>query len=318
MRVLVTGAAGRLARVLLPRLLADARIARVLAVDIAPVECIHPRLDVVQADIRDARCAELLEQSDVLVHLAFVLMGGNLGRARHNRDMVRALNVGGSQHLIGAAVEAGLERIVFMSSAAVYGAWPDLPEPVAEHQPLRPLPGFAYGEDKAAVEHWLDALEARHPYLHLVRLRPHAILGPNAHPILNRLVRQPLVPALRRPYPRQQCVWEDDVAEAVHLSLTSAARGAFNLATDPPMTLKAMIHEHRRFTLPVPLPLLSAAHRLAWRLTPSAGEPGWIAGLRHSLILDTRRARDELGWTPRRDTLACVAPKEGNGAGKTE
>jgi UDP-glucose 4-epimerase len=306
MRLLVTGAAGRLGRVLLPRLLENPRITAVHAVDLNPVPLAHPRLFPVQADIRDPACLALLEHADALVHLAFVLMGGGLGRARHDRETVRAVNVAGSRLLIGAAVDAGLERIVFVSSAAVYGAGPHLPALVTEDQPLRPLPGFAYAEDKAAVEGWLDELEARYPYLHLVRLRPHVILGPNAHPFLNRLLHQPFVPALPRPLPLIQCVREEDVAEAVCLGLHSAARGAFNLAADPPMSLRAMIREHRRFTLPVPLFVLSAAHRIAWQFTAAVGEPGWIRGLRHSLVLDTRRAREELGWTPRRDTRRCV------------
>jgi UDP-glucose 4-epimerase len=305
-RLLVTGAAGRLGRVLLPLLLENPRITSVHAVDLKPVPLTHPRLVPLQADIRDPACLALLEHTDALIHMAFVLMGGGLGRARLDRETMRAINVGGSRLLIGAAVDAGMERIVFVSSAAVYGASPDLPDPVTEDQPFRPLSGFAYGEDKSAVEAWLNELEARYPYLHLVRLRPHAILGPNAHPFLNRLLRQPFVPALSRPLPRTQCVWEEDVAEAICLGLHSAARGAFNLAADPPMSLRAMIREHRRFTIPVPLSLLSAAHRLAWQFTPTVGEPGWVRGLRHSLVLDTRRAREELGWKPRRDTRRCV------------
>ena len=318
MKVVVTGAAGRLARVLIPRLLADPHVSAVHGVDIRPLPFSDPRLVHVQADIRDPACTEQLEQADALIHMAFVLMGGGLGRARHDREAVRGINVGGSRHVLTAAAQAGVPRLVFVSSAAVYGTWPDLPAPVPEDTPLCPLPGFAYGEDKAAVETWLDTLEARHPHLHVIRLRPHAILGPHAHPMLARLVRQPLVPCLRKPLPLTQCVWEDDVADAIVMSLRSAARGAFNLAADPPMTLRDMIRSHRRFTVPVPLSWLAAAQRAAWWLTPEAGEPGWVRGLRHSLVLDTRRAREELGWAPRRDTLACIAPKDEGGRMKDE
>ena len=306
MKVVVTGAAGRLARVLMPRLLADPHVSRVHGVDIRPLPFSDPRLVHVQADIRHPACAEQLEQADTLIHMAFVLMGGGLGRTRHDRAVVRGINVDGSRHVFTAAAQAGVQRLVFVSSAAVYGTWPDLPDPVPEDTPLRPLRGFAYGEDKAAVETWLDTFEASHPHLHLIRLRPHAILGPHAHPALTRLVRQPLVPYLRKPLPLTQCVWEDDVADAIVMSLRSAARGAFNLAAGPPMSLKAMIRSNRRFTVPVPLSWLAAVQRVAWWLTPEAGEPGWVRGLRHSLVLDTRRAREELGWTPRRDTRECV------------
>jgi UDP-glucose 4-epimerase len=65
--------------------------------------------------------------------------------------------------VLGAAAEAGVQRLVFVSSAAVYGAWPDLPDPVPEDTPLRPLPGFAYGRTRRRWSTWLDTLEAHNP-----------------------------------------------------------------------------------------------------------------------------------------------------------
>jgi UDP-glucose 4-epimerase len=76
------------------------------------------------------------------------------------------------------------------------------------------------------------------------------------------------------------------------------------------MSLRDMIRQNRRFTVPVPLSWL--CRRPAPGLVADTGRrrARLGRGLRHSLVLDTRRARDELGWTPRRDTLACVSPKE--------
>ncbi|MDX9766404.1 MAG: NAD-dependent epimerase/dehydratase family protein [Ectothiorhodospiraceae bacterium] len=303
MHVVVTGAAGRLGQVLVPLLLDEPAIGHITAIDRRPVALEHPKLTALVADVRELPAATFAG-ADVLIHMAFVLMGGGLGRARHDRETVRAINVEGSRRALEPALDAGLSRLIFLSSAAVYGAWPDNPPRIPEHWLRRPLPSFAYAEDKVAVEDWLDALEPRVPDARILRLRPQAIVGPHAHPLLNRLLRQPFVPAGRAA--PLQCVWESDVAEAVRLALFADARGAFNLAADPPMSLRDMLARRGVPRLPLPLPLIERLHRLAWRATPRVGEPGWVAGLRHGAVVDCTRAKTLLGWRPRLDTPACL------------
>ncbi|MEJ2478702.1 MAG: NAD-dependent epimerase/dehydratase family protein [Acidihalobacter sp.] len=305
MRLVVSGSAGRFARVLVPRLLAEPGIGieTIHGIDHRAADYPDPRYVHHRLDVRDPAAAEVCAGADALVHLAFVLMGGGLGRRRHDRETVRAVNVEGSRLLFEAAARHGLHRIVFISSAAVYGAWPDNPALLDETAPLRAMPGFAYAEDKVAVERLLDDFAAAHPDIAIVRLRPHAVVGPHAHPFLNRVLRQPFYPASRA---LTQCVWEDDVAEAVALALTRRATGAFNLAAQPAMSLHDMLARTRRVRLPLPLGPAAALHRLLWWLTPAVGEPGWVQGTRYPLALDTGRAERELGWRPRHDIEACL------------
>lgn len=307
MRVVVTGAAGRLAAVLLPRLLEDPRIEQVVGIDRRPLALQHAKLAPMRADVRTPGLTSALRGADALVHMAFVLMGGGLGRERHDRALVREINVEGSRRVFECAAAAGVPRLLFLSSAAVYGAWPDNPPLITEAAPLRPNPGFAYGEDKAAVEHWLDGFTFAHPGLAVLRLRPHAILGPHAHPFLRLLLRQPFYPAVPGPAPLTQCLWETDVAEAIALALDRGGPGAYNLAAQPALSLRDMLARRGRWRIALPLPLAAALHRLAWRLTPAVGEPGWVGAMRHSLALDTTRARTELGWQPRYALEDCLA-----------
>ncbi|OBS09105.1 NAD-dependent epimerase/dehydratase family protein [Acidihalobacter prosperus] len=305
MRIVVTGSAGRLGRVLVPRLLASGLADEVTGIDRAPAAYADTRYRHHRLDVRDPRSAALLEGADALAHLAFVLMGGGLGRRRHDREVVRGINVEGSCRVFEAAARAGVRQLVFVSSAAVYGAWPDNPPRLTETAPLRAMPGFAYAEDKIAVERWLDDFSSAHPDLTVTRLRPHAIVGAQAHPLLNLVLKQPLYPAAR-PVPLTQCIWEQDVARAMILALRQRTPGIFNLAADPPMSLRDMLGLVRRWRLPVTPSLLAATHRLAWRLTPAAGEPGWVQGLRHPLVLDTRQAQRTLRFTPLLDVAECV------------
>ncbi|QKT02905.1 NAD-dependent epimerase/dehydratase family protein [Ectothiorhodospiraceae bacterium 2226] len=301
MKVLVTGSGGHLARVVLARLLAAPEITRLVGVDRRPGGLRHPKLREHALDVRAPELARLMAGVDAVVHMAFVLLP-----ARGRREEARAINVGGTQNVAALARAHGVGTLVHLSSAAVYGAWADQPPRLAEDAPLRPLPGFAYAEDKAAVEQWLDTYEQRRDSPRLVRLRPHVILGPNALALLRLLLRQPCYPILADPQPLTQCVWEDDVAEAVHLALTRPVCGAYNLAAGPELSFRDMQRLLHRLPIPVPLGLMRAAHQLAWRFTPACGEPAWSAGLRHSLVLDTRRAERELGWTGRVTTYECL------------
>lgn len=306
MKVVVTGAAGRLGRVLIPRLAATPGIDEIIGIDRFDRAAPPAGYRHLRADVRTSDLSETMAGADVLVHLAFVLMGGGLGRGRHDRERVRQSNVEGSRRSFEAAAASGVGHVIFVSSVAAYGAWPDNPPLIDESAPLRPNPGFAYAEDKAAVEGWLDGFEARHPGTTVTRLRPHAIVGPQAHPFLRLMLNQPFYPA-GAGHALTQCVWETDVADAITLAVQRRVSGAFNLAAQPAMSFHDMLRHRRRLTVALPLGLAAAMHRLAWWLTPAVGEPGWVSAMRHGLAVDTARAREALGWTPGYDTPACLA-----------
>lgn len=306
MKVLVTGSAGRLAQALLPRLCASPEVEHVVGIDLNATRFAHPKLTVYRLDIRSPAVAHHLAGCDAVIHLAFIVMRGTLGGRRHDRALIRDINLNGSINVFRCAARQGVRRLIHLSSAAVYGGWPNNPPRITERQPLRPLPGFAYAEDKAAVEAWLDGFEAQVPGMRVVRLRPHVILGPNAHPLFAFILRQPFFPRLPDPQPLFQCVWEDDVAEAVLAALFGSMRGSFNLAAEPALPFRDMLRHARRAALPVPMALVRLMHHILWQFTGIAGEPGWVSGLRYSLVIDSTRAQRELQWQPRASVLECL------------
>ncbi len=311
MRLVITGSAGRLARVLIPHLLQNQDVEFILGIDHQSADYADPRYAHRRMDIREMGANDIPAGTDALIHMAFVLMGGGLGKRRHDRNEVRAVNVAGSENVFAACASAGVGQIVFLSSAAVYGAWPDNPPLLDETAPLRPMRGFAYAEDKVTVERMLDAFEHKHPDIIISRLRPHAIVGPHAHPLLNRILRQPFYPLSSA---LTQCVFEEDVATAIVLALRKRAAGAFNLAAQPAMSLYEMLGYTQKWRIPLPLAPAAVLHRLLWRLTPDVGEPGWVQGIRHPLAVDTQRAHSELGWQPRFDLPACLSAVRASGA----
>lgn len=288
MRVCVSGAAGHLARVLLPRLCADPRITDVVGIDVGTVAFTHPKLASIRADLADPAALAAARDADALVHLAFVVLRGRTPAAE-----MRRVNVEASRRL----VEAARGRVVHVSSASVYGSG----EALLECAPLAPLPGFLYAEHKAALERAVAASRAD-----AAVLRPHIVLGPNALPLLKQLLRLPAYPRLPDPQPLLQAVHEDDVADAIVRVLHADARGAYNIAHPRTFTWKSLVLANAPRARAWPLPVLAAGLRLAWRLTGWGGEPGWLAGAPYPLTIDCTRAQRDLGWAAARDPLGVA------------
>ena len=161
----ISGGAGFLGLHLARRLVADGHDVRSL--DLVPLD--EPGADVeeLRGDIRDeAACRELVDGARVLVHAAAALP------IRGSRAEIRSVNVDGTLTLLAAAVEAGVKRVVFVSSTAVYG----VPEkhPIEEDDPLEGV--GHYGESKIAAEEVCRAFMRRG--LECVILRPKTFIGP--------------------------------------------------------------------------------------------------------------------------------------------
>jgi nucleoside-diphosphate-sugar epimerase len=236
----------------------------------------------------------LLRGADALVNLAFVLLRGRMPLAA-----MAATNVDATKALLAAAADAGVEAIVHLSSAAVYGHGTHL----AEDAPLAPLPRFAYAQHKADVDRFLARTLPQ-----VAVLRPTIVLGPNAQPLLSTLLALPFYVRVPDPQPRLCVVHEDDVASAVLLALDRRARGPFNLAAPSSFSVRDLVRARHAWAPGVPLVLAHAALEVAWRTTGWGGEPGWLDGAGASLTLDCARARTLLGWRPRyEDCNAIIA-----------
>lgn len=293
MKILVTGSSACLAQAVLPLLCAQPDISGITGVDLRPSRYAHPKFRAMTADFRAPQVTALLPAHDALVHLAYVVL-----RGRMRTDRMRDTNVSGSYTLLRAAGDAGVRRVIHLSSAAVYGSGRSLDEAA----PFAPLRDFSYGQHKAELETWL-ARELPQ----CVRLRPHVILGPRAQPTLRQILALPVHLRLPDPQPELQCVHEDDVAAAVLASLRSDVCGAFNLAAADPWDLRDVMRRRHAPSVPLPVTAARAALSIAHGACGWGGEPGWLDGLLHTLTLDCSRARRELGWVPRYSGIQTLA-----------
>ena len=135
--VAVTGASGYIGTRLVRRMLETRDIERVTGVDVLPATIEHERYTHIQQDMTES-LDDAFAGVEAVVHLAFVL------RQLRKRAEGRRINVGGAGNVLRACANAGVGRIVLMSSATVYGPRRDNPVALTEDAPLRPPRRFAY------------------------------------------------------------------------------------------------------------------------------------------------------------------------------
>jgi nucleoside-diphosphate-sugar epimerase len=299
--VAVTGAAGRLGRVVLDRLVRAPEVERVLAIDVREPLAAHPKIEPIVADVRDSSMLEHLRGCDALVHLAFVVERGSRDEA-----LVDSINIGGTQNVVRAALDVGVDRIVHASSIAAYGFHADnLAGPLTEEAPTRGNDDFYYARTKAACEVWLRELAKRVPNAAISMLRPSVFLGPRGFG-RPRIFRSPVMPYLggggAAPI---HVTHEDDVAEAFYLALAKRAQGAFNVATDEPLALRDWAGAIGRRGVAVPGAALQLME-LAYRARVLDVSPAWLRTGRHPIVVSSAKIRRLLRWRPRYPTTGAV------------
>lgn len=287
--VAVTGAAGFLGRSFTPVIRDDPAVGRVIGIDV--VAGTTDGVEWVRADVRHPDLVEALRDVDVVVHLAFVV----LGDTRNAED----INVRGSANVFDAAAKAGCRRIVFASSVAAYG-YGRTDRLLTEEDPIRPLDAFTYSRTKGAAERALDETQQRNPDLEVVRLRPAIIVGPNTHELLAMMAAARITIRPGRAAPGVQFVHIDDVVEAFRLATVGRATGVFNIGTPDVLSHRELAHIAGRRMITVPAWLARAGARQAERFRRSLGlDPGWVLIAQQPPFVDSTRAARELGWTPR-------------------
>jgi nucleoside-diphosphate-sugar epimerase len=318
--VAVTGPTGEIGLPLLAEMERDPAIGRVRGMARRPFDPAAEGWSKVayrRGDILDrGSLAALFDGADVAVHLAFAIFGG--------REETRRINLEGSRNAFEAAIEAGVERLVYASSVAAYGFHPDNPQPLTEDVPARGSESFYYSAQKAELEAALNDLLVGSGVDAYV-FRPCIVAGPRATMLIEKVVDgvrlgDPL-PALRRglarlPLPKPllpdpgapiQLVHHDDVAGALAAAIAGKGKpGAYNLAGEGKIGIGEIARALGWHTTPVPSPAVGLGAGIAKRLTFLSPQLEWATALRTPVLMDTSKARRELGWKPRFDAAETL------------
>ena len=306
----VTGPTGTFGLALMPLLQEDDRVDRVIGIarrPFDPAERGWTKMEYRRGDVRDADALRAsFEGADVVVHLAFLIVGGG-------KETTRAINVEGTLNAFRAAAEAGREAVrvrLVDRGVRVPPRQPDrhrrgLGDPACGPALLRPGEGGARAPAGARRP-------PRHPGTALYLLRPPIVLGPDAvgakvqHPggaraagAGRRRRRYGASPACLPWCPTcpssssTRTTWPRRCACA---SSAPAPPGAYNIAADDVVTGVDVARELGLRAVRVPGRPVAAAARAVAKLPflPSAAQ--WVEAMSHPAIMDTTKAKTQLGW----------------------
>jgi nucleoside-diphosphate-sugar epimerase len=303
-----------------PLLQDDDRIGRVVGIARRPFDPAArgwTKMEYRRGDVRDlGALRQAFRDVDVVVHLAFLITGNA------SRDITRAINVDGTLNVFRAAADTGARRFVYASSVAAYGFHRDIPERITEDWPVRPAARLFYAQEKAELEELLAGESELHPDLALYLLRPPIVLGPNAvgakdalpgplAPLGRRLFGRPRrlpvpIPLAVPEYP-MQFVHEEDVGRALVQCIVGAGPpGAYNIAGEGVLTAGDVVREFGGLPLRLPAGPAQAAARVVSRLPFLPPVAEWVEAASWPVIMDTTRAREQLGWRPRYTGLEAL------------
>ncbi len=322
--VAVTGPTGDVGRAFMRVLERSREVGRIKALgrrDIDPAAEGWKKTEYLRGDVLDRDAvATLVDGADVVVHLAFAIMGapGESGRE---------VNLTGSRNVFGAAVRAGVKRLVYTSSVAAYGFHDDNPPLLTEDLRPRGTDAHAYSKAKAAVERALsEATVGSGTEVYV--FRPCIVAGPDALMFIGNIPYVQLgdkmpsaiwrlldaVPVLKPVIPDNgisfQLVHHDDVATALRAATLGRGRaGVYNLAAHGTLTMRDLADDLGWYTIPVPELAVDLAAEAAVRLPFVPEDAQWLNALRVPMLMDIAKAERELRWKPRygvRETLRAT------------
>jgi nucleoside-diphosphate-sugar epimerase len=320
LRVAVTGPTGEMGQAFVAALERSREVGQVLGMarrPFDPRERGWKKVSYRRGDVLDRLAVdELVAEADVVVHLAFIIMG-----SEHESG---AVNLDGSRNVFEATVAAGAKRLIYASSVAAYGFYRENPQPLTEDVPARGTSSHYYSTHKAEVEALLkETLAGAQTQAYV--FRPCIVAGRDAPLLIESLPytqiseRLPasvlrlldgvpiLKPVLPDPGVPFQLVHHDDVASAMRAAvLGRGTPGTYNLAGSGELTVSQLADELGWYSIPVPDLAVEAVAEMVARLGFLPAQAQWIAAFRAPTIMDTTKARRELRWRPKYDALQTL------------
>ncbi|WP_428265485.1 NAD-dependent epimerase/dehydratase family protein [Haliangium sp.] len=302
-KVVVTGIAGRLGRIVAQMLHRDQRY-HVVGLDRRPFRDRPRDIEHHRVDLRSKRARDIFRHGDVdaLVHL------GVMHGPRATAEELYSWNVSGTARMLEYCLAYQVPKVLILSSANVYGPRPGNTQFLTEEAPLLGAQAFPRMRDLVEIDHMGASFFWRARDVDTVILRPVHILGGVRNAPSNYL-RLATVPTLLGFDPMVQVIHERDVAEAIACALRPGTRGIYNITGPGEVPLSVILRELGKRTVPIPHPLAKPAWSMAFRLGLSSYPVAEFDFIRYVCMVDGRRAREELGFRPRhslRETIHAV------------
>jgi len=219
-----------------------------------------------------------------------------------SREFLYSVDVLGTENILNACIETGVQKVIITSSGAAYGYYPDNPEWLTEADTLRGNPEFAYSDHKRIIEEMLARYRKERPKLKQLIFRPGTILGATTDNQITALFQKSYILGLKGAATPFVFIWDQDVVNCIVKGIRGDIAGIFNLAGDGVLTLKEIASLLGKPYLSLPFWLVKAALWALSRLKLSRYGPEQVDFIRYRPVLSNHRLKDEFGYIPKKTT----------------
>jgi UDP-glucose 4-epimerase len=296
--VAITGASSFLGKNLVGVLEEDPRTARIVAIDVKAPTTSGPKTRMYPVDLTapasEERVAEILraEGVDTLLHLAF------LSSPTHATAWAHELESVGTMHVLNAARQVDLQKLILWSQTILYGAHPTNPNFLTERHPLRADADEPFFSDKIAAEREVSAFAAKAKGTVVTILRTAPIVGPTVNNYITRYLAERFVITLLGFDPLWQFVHEVDAIAAFKLAIDRDFPGTFNIVGEGVLPISTAIKIAGRTSLPIFHPIAETLIAASWAAQAAYAPQSFLRYLRYVSIADGEKAARVMGFRP--------------------
>ena len=196
-----------------------------------------------------------------------------------------------------SATERGDTHVLLVSTAMVYGAWPNSPTPISERQPVRAVPRFAFANACATAEALVDSWRREVPGRAATILRPVPVVEPRRPSALVQALADAVASEVAGTDMTAQFLHVDDLAEAKRIVHQLQPDGIFNVAPNGAIVGERLkeLSPHA-FSLSLPASVREFVDAVRWRFSKGPIPPGLREYTRHSWCVSNEKI-SALGWT---------------------
>ncbi len=300
MKILVTGANGYIGSQLLQSLILENNI-EIIATDIHPkTKFKSSKIKYRKADLSTNEVYHLIceEKPNVVVHLAAIVTPTK----NMTIDFMYQVEVVGTEKIMEACINAGVQQFINTSSGAAYGYYEDHPEWLKEEDPIRGNEEFIYAKHKRLNEDIFKKYRKEHPQLKQLIFRVSTILGEHTQNDITALFHKKKILGIKGFDTPFVIIWDKDLVAILKKGILEKKRGIFNVAGDGFLTLKEIAKLTGKKYNPKSLFILKRGLRISKILGITKFGPEQLKFLQYRPVLDNSKLKNEFKYIPQKNT----------------
>jgi len=290
--VAITGINSYFAATLLPHLQADESIDKIIGIDYQPWKGGFSKVQFYKTDIRNASIFNILQDVDIVYHFAFIVSEIN------DKQEAIDININGSQNIFEACVRNKVRKVIYASSATVYGANADNPIGIKEDHPLSLNKDSYYNTSKVKVEKFVIAYFSYHPDIILTVLRTALLIGPNMDNMFSKLYSLPVIALAMGRTIYQHYIHEVDLGEALYLTYRKDLPGIYNVGADNAVPARWAWKMAGVRVIPLPSPILKWVANIGYKMGILPASSGWASLSEYTVFPSSEKFKQASGWQP--------------------